>query len=1102
MKMENAFSVAADEHPCTILLVDDSPVNLGVIVESLETHGYDVLVAVDGEEALQRTGIARPDLILLDVMMPGLDGLEVCRRLKMQPHTRDIPVIFMTSLSGIEDKVKGLEAGAVDYVTKPLQIDEVRARVKTHLKLCALQRSLEENVRALEEQAAVLEASRQQHKVTEAWYRGIFRSAPDGMVVVNAQGMIALVNEHLEKMFGYVQGELIGQPVELLLPAGARNGHVAKRTEFFASGVAVRPMDAVLGSLRACRKDGTEFPVDVSLSRLPDADGMGGVVCAAIRDITERKRIQQKLELLDHAINQSSDAMFLLDEQGRFNYVNDTACRKLGYSREELLTMDPSSINPGVTRERVVEDLGELVNGAVKVFETRHHARDGRIFSVEISSSRLEYQGVCFFLSVARDISERKRMEAETRQRDEYQRTLLNNFPYFAWLKDKDSRLLAANSLYAGIANVGSASELEGKTDFDFFPRDLAEKYVEDDRLVMAGGEVKNVEEMYVDQHGERYWMETWKSPVIVNGEVVGTVGCSRDITGRKQMEDALIASEQESRTLIDNSPDTIARYNRHCRRGYVNPAFAALAEGGAATLLGKTPTEYPGGPNADVYEAKIKEVFADGESTEFELKWPDKDGREICSLVRLTAERDTGGNIVSVLAVGRDITELNEHRKRVYQMAFYDSLTSLPNRALFNDRLRQMLTDASWHNQLAGVMLLDLDRFKAVNDTLGHPAGDELLREAAARLTYCVRGYDTVARLGGDEFAILLPEVRSGDDLGRVAGKILEAFNEPFMLEGKEVFITGSIGIALYPEDSLDSDDLLKQADSAMYFAKRSGRNNFRFYSSDLTVSATERLTLEGDLRRGFARDELELYFQPKVNLADGRVLGSEALLRWHHPQRGMVPPDKFISIAEDSGLIVEIGEWVLRSGCLAACEWNRVGMPLHKVAINLSARQFQSNDLVRTVRNVLQQTGCQPEWIELEITESLLLDEDGEVLEVLEVFREMGITIAIDDFGTGYSALSYLARFPIDTLKIDRSFTSRISEEGHHAELVKAIVSIANSLNQTVVAEGVETVEQALFLQLHGCHIAQGYLYSKPIPKEAFELLPQSFAREAAVN
>jgi predicted signal transduction protein with EAL and GGDEF domain len=377
----------------------------------------------------------------------------------------------------------------------------------------------------------------------------------------------------------------------------------------------------------------------------------------------------------------------------------------------------------------------------------------------------------------------------------------------------------------------------------------------------------------------------------------------------------------------------------------------------------------------------------------------------------------------------------------------------------------------------------------------MGHPAGDELLRVAAVRLTDCVRADDMVARLGGDEFAILLPEMPSGTDLGRIAGKILEAFRKPFALEGKEVFVSASIGIAVYPDDSSDAHDLIKQADTAMYLAKRSGRNNYRFYSKDLTVLASERFALESELRRAVERNELELYFQPKVWLADGALIGSEALLRWNHPQRGMVLPDQFIDIAEDSGLIMEIGDWVLREACLTATEWNAPDMPLHKVAINLSARQFHSGDLVKTVTRILQETKCWPEWIELEITESMLLDEDGEVLEILNQLQEMGVAIAIDDFGTGYSSLSYLARYPINTLKIDRLFVSSIAEDTHRAELVGAIISIAHSLGQIVVAEGVDTPEQAAYLRERGCQIAQGYLYSRPMPRAAFNSLLSSY-------
>jgi len=532
-------------------------------------------------------------------------------------------------------------------------------------------------------------------------------------------------------------------------------------------------------------------------------------------------------------------------------------------------------------------------------------------------------------------------------------------------------------------------------------------------------------------------------------------------------------------------------------RRVFVSRAFGAVVEGGMNALRGKKPSEFPGWANSEAYEAKIKEVFATGETAEFELRWPGRDGREICSHVRLIAERDSLGEIATVLAVGRDITDIHSYRQKIHQMAFYDTLTALPNRSSFNERLKRMLAEASWHGQQAVVMLLDLDRFKAINDTMGHPAGDELLRVAAIRLTECVRADDMVARLGGDEFAILLPEMPAGTDLGKIAGKILDAFRNPFVLEGNEVFVSASMGIAVYPDDSNDADDLIKQADTAMYLAKRSGRNNFRFYSKELTVLASERFALESELRRAVERNELELYFQPKVWLADGALIGSEALLRWNHPQRGMVQPDQFISIAEDSGLILEIGEWVFREACQAAQAWNAPDMPLHKVAINLSARQFQSGDLAKTVSRILEETNCLPEWIELEITESMLLDEHGEVLQILNQFQELGIAIAIDDFGTGYSSLSYLARYPINTLKIDRLFVSSIAEDPHRAELVRAIISIAHSLGLIVVAEGVDTQEQAAYLRERGCQIAQGYLYSKPMPRSVFQSLLLSFVQ-----
>lgn len=452
---------------------------------------------------------------------------------------------------------------------------------------------------------------------------------------------------------------------------------------------------------------------------------------------------------------------------------------------------------------------------------------------------------------------------------------------------------------------------------------------------------------------------------------------------------------------------------------------------------------------------------------------------RQACSLAAIAIER-------------------NYIEQLVQRQASYDALTDLPNRRMFIHRLREEIARANRQASNVSLLFIDLDRFKNVNDTLGHDSGDLLLVQAALRIRSCMRESDTVARLGGDEFVVVISDVADISVLGRVAKNIADKLSNPFEINGNTAYISASIGIASYPSDTDCSKKLVSFADQAMYAAKEAGRNGFQFYSEELSTRANERLALELDLRHGIAHGELELYYQPKIDLADGSLAGSEALLRWNHPQRGVVPPDKFIGIAEDTGLIVELGEWVLRAACRTASEWNSRGNPLHKLAINLSARQFQCGNLYKTVCGILEETRCHPEWIELEITESLLLEEGGDVLTTLENFQKMGITIAIDDFGTGYSALSYLARFPINTLKIDKSFTKHVVDNGYHAELVKAIISIAYSLNQQVVAEGVETHEQAAVLRMYGCHVAQGYLYSKPIKKSAFESLPLSFAQD----
>lgn len=423
------------------------------------------------------------------------------------------------------------------------------------------------------------------------------------------------------------------------------------------------------------------------------------------------------------------------------------------------------------------------------------------------------------------------------------------------------------------------------------------------------------------------------------------------------------------------------------------------------------------------------------------------------------------------------------------HQVVLIDDLTRLPNRTLLMDRLRQAHADASWHGNHFGLMVLDIDRFKEVNEMLGYEVGDRMLCEAADRLLATVRSYDTVARLSSDEFAILLPEIKDGKDLCTIACKLLDVFRLPFDLSGHELLVTCSIGIAIYPDDSADVEELIKHADFSMYHAKSQGRNNCQFYSKQLTHRTSERIVLGSALRRAVANGELELFYQPQVDILSGKVIGAEALMRWNR-EDGQVTPDKFIPIAEETGTIVGIGEWLMAVACEAAVEWNNQREEPFKVAINVSTRQFFHNDFLASVRQVLESTQCKPEWIKLEITESLLLKDDLQIISTLKSLHEMGIHISIDDFGTGYSALSYLNRFPVSQIKIDQSFVFDTPNDRDKSELVKAMINIAQSLRLDVIAEGVETQEQAAYLQEHGCFVAQGYLYGKPMPRQQFDV------------
>ena len=480
-----------------------------------------------------------------------------------------------------------------------------------------------------------------------------------------------------------------------------------------------------------------------------------------------------------------------------------------------------------------------------------------------------------------------------------------------------------------------------------------------------------------------------------------------------------------------------------------------------------------------------FEKLFAFGTCTPFEKEFTRSDGSRVPVLFGAALS----GNEISCFVI--DLSRNKQWQGSLNHLAYHDALTDLPNQLLFKDRLKQAIALSHRSNQMQAVMLLNLDRFKTVNDSLGYLAGDLLLQSVAQRLTSCVRDCDTVARFGGDEFAILLTQISRAQDAATTANAIRQALNQAFLFDDQEIFVSNSIGISLYPHDGLDTATLLKSAGAALDRAKEQGGNNYEFYTAGRTTRALRQLVLESNLRPGLERREFFVQYQPQVSSVDFHLVGMEALVRWQHPNLGLLTPKEFIHLAEDTGLIIPLGDWVTRTACFQNKAWQEAGLVPMRLAVNFSARQFQQPSFISSVEEILKETNLDPGWLEVEITESSIMKDPDKAIEKLLELKMMGIKVAIDDFGTGYSSLNYLKRFPIDTLKIDRSFVSDLCKDPHDTAIVRAIITLGHALDLTVVAEGVETREQLESLTELECDVIQGFLFSKALSTEDFEEL-----------
>ena len=567
--------------------------------------------------------------------------------------------------------------------------------------------------------------------------------------------------------------------------------------------------------------------------------------------------------------------------------------------------------------------------------------------------------------------------------------------------------------------------------------------------------------------------------------EITNFVAIKNDITARKLAEQALSDAEEKYRAIFEDAVIGIFQINPAGRPVSINRALAQMhGYDSAEEFLAEVTDMWrqiivdPDRMHSIVREAQENGIV---QGAEIEVYRRDRSKRWIIANIR--AARDSKGNVELFEGTVEDITERKVAEERVQFLAYFDALTGLPNRTLLEDRIAIALGDARRRKENIAFLFLDLDRFKIVNDTFGHSVGDILLQEVAERLKKWVRDQDTVARVGGDEFVIMLAGVQSAPDAASAAERLVGLVAAGFSINGNSVNVTCSVGISMFPDNGMDGETLIKHADAAMYSAKQKGPNNVGFFTDDLNVQMVERLRLESGLRHAVERNELYLVYQPQMDMATEGIIGVEALLRWQHPELGLVPPDRFISIAENSGLIVPIGEWVLRTACAQARKWQDEGLPAVPIAVNVSAVQFRQDGFRNLIKNVLRETGLPPQYLELELTESLLLTNADVMFSVLSELNKMGLQLAIDDFGTGYSSLSYLKQFPVKKLKIDRSFIKNVVLNQSDAAITTAIIGMAKSLGLKVIAEGVETEAQMSFLREHRCDEIQGYYFSKPI-------------------
>jgi len=931
-------------------------------------------------------------------------------------------------------------------------------------------------------------------------YALIFDNALIG-IAYSRNRVIERCNPRLEEILGYGSGELAGRSTRVYYASDAAWNEMGQR--IFE---AVPRLQTFEDEVCFCRRDGTPIWVHVIGRTVDSGDGQSWIW--TYEDITARRAAEEALArnareytlIFDNAMigiaymrgrvflrcNRNLEAIFgfpaggLTGKTSRVLFASDedwdaaglrmqaVAREEKGFTGEILYRkQDGTPIWALVNGQPIAEGDGQVWIWTTQDITRRRKAEDALRESHAVMEQRVEER------------------TAELVQQLHFMKQLIEAIPGSVFYKDREGRYLGVNQHYVDFMGL-PREKLLGATVSDIAPAELADRYrAADEELFNAHPGTQVYEAPVQLAGGERrdvmFHRATYAN---ADGSVGGIIGVMFDITERKRME----ARMQQAATVFDSSAEGITITAPDGSIIAVNRAFTEITGYGESEVLGRNPRFLQSGRQTRGFYREMWDAITHGGRWRGELWNKRKDGSHFPESLTISAVKDAAGNVMHYVGVFSDITEIKRANELLDHQAHHDHLTGLPNRLLLEDRLQGALLRAQREQAQVALLFVDLDRFKNINDSLGHHVGDRVLCDVARRFRALTRESDTVARLGGDEFLIIMEGIHDPGMASRIADKILDDLRgNPVTLE-QEFFVGASIGISLFPQDGQDSATLLKNADAAMYRAKERGRNTYEFFSDDLTQFSLDRFKMETDLRRAIERDELIVYLQPQFSLKNGELLGAEALVRWQHPQQGLVAPAKFIPLAEESGLIVALGEWVQHGASHHWAEWVAGGLKPGVLSINVSGVEFRRGQIQDTVRSVLAATGLPPELLELEITEGAIMSQAENSIQVLHDLRAMGISLAIDDFGTGYSSLAYLKRLPLNKLKVDQSFVRGLPDDPEDCAIARAVIALGHSLQLKVIAEGVETEEQREFLRREGCDEMQGYLRGKPVPVEDF--------------